>query len=87
MRVCGDYGLRLTQNLSVGELAKHHHSIYYDSSYEAYPHAGTGVWKQGLININGPYGINNNVGEYTGDNQYHNNIASCVAVYLWHRTA
>ena len=87
MRVCGDYGLHLTQNLSVGELAKHHHSIYYDPSYEAYPYAGTGVWKQGLININGPYGINNNVGEYTGANQYHNNIASCVAVYLWHRTA
>ena len=28
MRVCGDYGLHLTQNLSVGELAERNHRSY-----------------------------------------------------------
>ena len=73
--------------MTVGELAKHHHSIYYDLSYDAYPYAKTGVWKQGLVNINGPYGTNNNVGEYTGNNQYHNNVSACIAAYVWRRTA
>ena len=78
--------------LTVGELAKHSHengnwiwavscnfntgnySISDATNGNAMPYA-SGKDLQKVYSVN------------AGDNQYHNNIASCVAVYLWHRTA
>ena len=90
MRVCGDYRLHLTQNLSVGELAKHSHEN------------GGWIWavssnfNTGSYNI--PSATNGNAIEYVngkdkqkvysdsaGSNGYHNNISPGIAVYCWRR--
>lgn len=90
MRVCGDYRLHLTQNLSVGELAKHSHE------------EGGWMWAVAYNFNTGSYNIsgatNGNAIEYTngknkqkvystsaGNNGYHNNISPGIAVYCWHR--
>ena len=67
--------------MTVGEMPSHKHNI---ASYTA-----TGSNKFTLIDHEdaGDYGWKNNMVQSAGGDQYHNNIAPCVASYLWKRTA
>ena len=92
MRVCGDYGLHLTQNLSVGELAKHSHENG-DWMWAVSYHLNTGTYNiasstngNAIEYINGKdkqkvYSVS------AGDNRYHNNVSPGIAVYCWKRTS
>ena len=87
MRVCGDYGLHLTQNLSVGELPK------LTGTFQAYTWnngSPSGVFSNtkidGSVNVSGE-GTFNRFNFNVGNNTPHNNVSACIAVYAWHRTA
>lgn len=92
MRVCGDYGLHLTQNLSVGELPQikgtfgcsvpQNHANFANGVF-ANTSFGTSQAKVAQpIDANTVYGYRLSF----GDNQRHNNVAPCVSAYLWQRT-
>ena len=84
MRVCGDYRLHLTQNLSVGELASHTHAQYVTANPGAGNYNTRIDYKEDALNVNTYYQVETGA---TGGNNYHNNISPCVAAYLWKRTA
>lgn len=85
MRVCGDYGLHLTQNLSVGELAKHSHT--YTTAPTAFKQIDTSSNDCIKPNDTGTCKISSMTTSSTGNNTYHNNVSPGIAVYAWHRTA
>lgn len=98
MRVCGDYGLHLTQNLSVGELAAHNHRSYANCAIWANKNAWDDSLTTSQIAIDGS---ETNAGcvfmdrtvesaglwysKNTGGNTRHNNVSPCVGAYIWHR--
>lgn len=78
--------------LTVGELAKHGHDVITHLS------GGTitldSRWKASIASLKGNTvddvggtGYITAITMYAGDDDYHNNVAPCVAVYLWKRTA
>lgn len=64
--------------LTVGELAKHKHLInwYANAMGEPYTQAAGNGYK-----------TVDNYSEDAGNDEYHNNVAPCIASYLWKRTA
>ena len=71
--------LSLAQNrVAVGELAKHKHLInwYANAMGEPYTQAAGNGYK-----------TVDNYSEDAGNDEYHNNVAPCIASYLWKRTA
>ena len=92
MRVCGDYGLHLTQNLSVGETGNLKLSMALSGTSDA-------------IKRDNHFCIKYEACEWTENYQYmgatgcfttfdvtptgapHNNVSPGIAVYAWHRTA
>ena len=99
MRVCGDYGLHLTQNLSVGELASHDGHLYDLSEIKGHGNKAYLNWlSDALVATDTGYGFVNYstsselrptypTGKSLGGNKYHNNLSACIAVYCWRRTA
>jgi hypothetical protein len=64
--------------LTVGELAKHNHSLNWHADAMGNPYtqaAGNG------------YKPRDEYSGYAGNDEYHNNIAPCIASYLWKRTS
>lgn len=76
MRVCGDYRLHLTQNLSVGELPKITSCGLYTADTTSYAFAMSLDFTRQEVN-------------YTnwsfGSDEWHNNISASIAVYIWRR--
>lgn len=98
MRVCGDYGLHLTQNLSVGELAVHNHRSYancliwtdkknWDSristSQVALDGSSTNSGAVFMDKTKESAGLW--YSKSTGGGQRHNNVSPCIGAYVWRR--
>ena len=84
MRVCGDYGLHLTQNLSVGELPKE--KLRFLNGWTA-SGTGTGNW---LAMSAYYWGNNEEYCDIEGPlvsrmNLHHNNVSPCIGAYVWRR--
>ena len=76
MRVCGDYGLHLTQNLSVGEMPKITSCGLYTADTTSKLYAMTLDFSRQDINYTN--------WEFGGD-EWHNNINASIAVHMWRR--
>lgn len=89
MRVCGDYGLHLTQNLSVGELPKNYAKIRAMAwgDYDNFLSNATGT---GVMNLASPSSGNVMGGTtftLTGGGKAMPNVSPCLSAYVWKRTA
>lgn len=94
MRVCGDYRLHLTQNLSVGELPTitgrimnacaqdENQGIDGDGVFSSFSAGGSGRPSNSTYDAKA-----DSVELNFGSNMMHNNTSPCVAAYLWKRTA
>lgn len=88
MRVCGDYGLHLTQNLSVGEMPT-------QSPYSLRSAYQDGVLSTAAATDGGPYsgrvvvatGGNGGKSVLYGGGSRFKVVQPCISSYIWKRTA
>lgn len=73
--------------MNVGELAKHQHedvAVYGTKSNSSTNHRQT--YNYDIVDSSAKSVITGLYGGTKGSNEYHNNVAPCVAAYMWKRT-